>query len=173
MYFFPTYMQYLAYFKPNKELSDLILSQKDIVVHGSGLHCTLCFFPMESKYERSLISDLSNITFNSFEIKTQGLDNFDKGSLVLKLSRPDELIHLHKEIVSTVRKYASPKFDEIAKKYYGDNYIPHLTISESSHFNKKLKYLSGRVDIISRYNLVKKSNGKWKEIQTFYSKKKE
>ena len=79
-------MKYLAYFQPNKELSDLILKQKHLALPSSGLHSTLCFFHMEPEHENKLITDLSQINFNPLKIKTLGYDNFDKNSLVIKLS---------------------------------------------------------------------------------------
>ncbi len=163
-------MKYLAYFRPNKELSDLILRQNHIVLPGSGLHSTLCVFYMEPEQENNLVTDLSQIRFNPFEIGTLGFDDFDKDSLVLKLSRSDELLQLHKNVVSVARNYASEDFDAIARQYFGDNYNPHLTISKSSSgFDRTSKELIGREDIIVRYSLAKKEDGLWKEIQDFYS----
>jgi len=163
-------MKYLAYFRPNEELSDLILRQKNIVLPSSGLHSTLCVFYTEHKHENMLINDLSQINFNSFEIETLAFDNFDKNYLVLKLSRSEELLQLHKGIVSVVRNYVDTDFDVIAKQYFGDNYNPHLTISKSSSgFDRISKELIGRKDRITTYTLAKKINGIWKEIQEFYS----
>ncbi len=164
-------MKYLAYFQPNKELSNLILRQDNIVLPGLGLHSTICFFHMEPKYEKNLVSDLSRINFNPFEIETQDFDNFDKNSLVLKLSRSNELLQLHKDIISTVQNYANSKFNEIARQYFGDNYNPHLTISESSSdFDRTSKELIGRKDIISKYYLAKKPDINWEKIQTYPSR---
>jgi 2'-5' RNA ligase len=163
-------MKYLAYFRPNKELSDLILRQNCIVVPGSGLHSTLCVFYMKPEREDSLVTNLSQIGFNPFEIETLSFDDFDKDSLVLKLSHPNELLQLHKKIVSVARNYANEDFDTIARQYFGDNYNPHLTISKSSSgFDKTSKGLIGRKDKIARYSLAKKVGGCWKEIQDFYS----
>ncbi|MBI2673271.1 2'-5' RNA ligase family protein [Candidatus Woesearchaeota archaeon] len=163
-------MKYLAYFRPNEELSDLILRQNHLVLPGSGLHSTLCVFYMEHEQEKELVSDLSQISFNPFEIETLGLDDFDKDSLVLRLSRSDELLQLHKRIVRAVRNYADAEFDAIARQYFGDNYNPHLTISKSSsEFDRTSKGLIGRKDIITRYSLAKKLDEGWKEIQNFYS----
>ena len=164
-------MKYLAYFRPNKELSDLILRQKDIVLPGSRLHSTLCVFYMEPEQENDLVTDLSKIKFDPFEIETLGFDDFDKDSLVLRLSRSDELLQLHKGIVTVVRNYANAGFDTIAKQYFGDDYNPHLTISKSSSgFDRNSKELNGRKDIIARYSLAKKLDGIWKEIRTYHSR---
>jgi len=163
-------MKYLAYFRPNEELSDIVLRQNNIMLPGSGLHSTLCVFYMEPKQEKGLVSDLSQIRFNPFEIETQDFDDFDKDSLVLRLSCSDRLLQLHKGIVNIVRNYTDAEFDAIAKKYFGDNYNPHLIISKSSSgFDRTSKVLIGRKDRIARYSLVKKVNGNWKEIQDFYS----
>ncbi len=163
-------MKYLTYFRPTEELSDLILRQNHIVLPSSGLHSTLCFFYMEPEQEEELVSNLSKIKFNPFEIETKEFDDFDKDSLVLKLSRPDELLQLHKGIVAVVRNYADAKFDAIAKQYFGDNYNLHLTISKSSsEFDRTSKGLIGRKDRIARYTLAKKEECVWKEIQDFYS----
>ncbi len=165
-------MKYLAYFQPNKELSDLILRQTHLIRPSSRLHSTLCVFYMEPSQENNLVTDLSQISFNHFEIKTLGFDDFDKDSLVLKLSRPNELLQLHKKIVAVARNYANPEFDGIAKQYFGDNYNPHLTISRSSsEFDRASKELIGRKDTIARYSLAKKVNENWKEIQDFHSGK--
>jgi 2'-5' RNA ligase len=159
-------MKYLAYFRPNEELSNLISRQNHLELPGSGLHSTLCFFHMEPEYESKLVSGLSQMKFNPFEIETLALDDFDKNSLVLKLFRSEELLQLHKGIVAVVRNYADAEFDAIAKQYFEDNYNPHLTISKSSsEFDKTSKELIGR---IARYTLAKKADGIWKEIQNFY-----
>jgi len=163
-------MEYLAYFQPDRELSDLILRQNNIVLQSLGLHSTLCFFYMKPEYEYALITDLSKIKFNPFEIKTLGFDNFDEDSLVLRLSRSDELLQLYKKIIGVVRDYTSVEFDKITKQYFENNYNPHLTISKSSSkFNIISKELIGRKNNITRYTLVKKLNGNWKEIQDFCS----
>ena len=165
-------MKYLAYFQPNKELSDLISRQKNLVLPGSGLHSALCFFHMEPEYENKLVTDLSQIKFNTFEFETLGFDNFDKDSLVLKLSRSNELLQLHNGIVSVVKNYANSEFDAIAKQHFGDNYNPHLTISKSSsQFDRTSKELIGQKDRISRYTLAKKVDENWKKIKYFYSSK--
>jgi len=49
-------MKYLAYFRPNRELSDLILRQNNIILPGSGLHFTLCVFYMEPEQEKNLVN---------------------------------------------------------------------------------------------------------------------
>ncbi len=162
-------MEYLAYFRPGSELSDLILRQSHIILPGSGLHCTLCFFYMEPEQERGLVSDLSEIKFNPFEIETQDFDDYDEDSLALTLSRPDELFHLHKEILAVSKKYANPDFEAIAREHFGDEYAPHMTISKSSSgFDKSSKTLIGQKDRIDKYSLAKKVDGSWKEIEDFY-----
>lgn len=164
-------MKYLAYFRPNRELSDLILRQNHLVLPGSSLHSTLCVFYMEPEHETSLVSDLSQLSFNPFEIETLAFDDFDKDSLVLKLSRSNELLQLHRGIVAIVGDYVDAEFDAIAKQFFGDNYNPHFTISKSSSgFDRTSKELIGRNDRISRYSLAKKVDGSWKEIQDFYSR---
>ncbi|MAF36077.1 hypothetical protein CL622_03080 [archaeon] len=162
-------MKYLAYFKPNKEISDLILRRDNIVLPKSGLHSTLCFFDMEPKHEQRLVSDLSNIEFYPFEIQTLGYENFDEDQLVLTLSRPDRLLGLHNNVVSTVQNYSDRTFDEIVKKYYRDNYNPHLAISKSSIGFNRNPGLIGQKYINSRYYLAKKIRQNWKEIQSFRS----
>jgi 2'-5' RNA ligase len=161
-------MKYLAYFQPNEKLSSLILRQNNIVVPSQGLHSTLCVFYMESKHENRLIHDLSQINFNSFDIETINFDDFGKDSLVLKLSRSDELLRLHKRIVAVARNYANPEFDAITKQYFGDNYNPHLTISKSSsEFDRIAKELIGQKDKIAKYTLAKKVNGSWEKMRDF------
>jgi len=163
-------MKYLAYFQPNKELSDLILKQKHLALPSSGLHSTLCFFHMEPEHENKLITDLSQINFNPLKIKTLGYDNFDKNSLVIKLSNSNELLQLHKKILSVVRNYAPLGLGTSSKQYLGDDYNPHLTISKSSSkFDRNSKELIDRKDRITKYTLTKKIDGNWRKIQDFYS----
>ncbi len=162
-------MKYLTYFRLNKELTNLILNQNNIILPGSGLHSTLCYFHMESERENYLLEDLSKIKFDLFKIETKEFEDFDNNSLVLKLSKPEELIKLHRNIVLSARKYANQGFDEIAIKYFYENYNPHLTISKSSsNFDRKSNLLLGLNDIISRYHLAKKIDGNWRQIQTFF-----
>jgi hypothetical protein len=78
LHFFPQFMKYLTYFRPSEGLSNLILRQNHIVLPGSGLHSTLCVFYMGPERENSLVTDLSQIRFNPFEIETLGFDDFDK-----------------------------------------------------------------------------------------------
>jgi 2'-5' RNA ligase len=164
-------MDYLISFKPNKELCDLILKQNHIILTNSGLHSTLNFFKMKPEYEKELISLLLKIKFNPFHIKTQEFDDFSKDSLVLKLSPSNELLQLHKNIVSIVEDYACPEFNKFTKQYFGNNYQPHITISKSSlNFNRNSKELLNIEDTISKYNLLKKLNKKYENIRTFYSK---
>ena len=95
-------MEYMAYFRPNRKLSDLILEQDQIILSHLGLHTTLCDFYSESEQEENLVSDLLRINFNLFEIKTLNFDDFNGNSLVLKLSRSNELLQLHKSAVINV-----------------------------------------------------------------------
>ena len=118
-------MKYLAYFRPNEELCDLILQQSHITKPGSGLHCTLCVFYMDPKHESNVVSNLSRINFNPYETETLCFDDFDKDTLVLKLSRSDELLQLHIKVVAVVRDHANDNFEAIEKRYCGNNYTPH------------------------------------------------
>jgi len=164
-------MKYLASFKPSKELSNLILKQKNIVLPGSGLHTSICFFPLDSLDEHKLISDLSRVKFRPFEIETLEFDDFDKDSLVLKLSCPQELANLHERVLSIVAKYSDLSFEASIQNYCGERYSPHLTISESSsNFDRISKVLIGHKFEVSEYFLSKKTDATWKNIQTFYSK---
>ncbi len=163
-------MKYLAYFQPNRELSDLILRQEHLALPSSGLHSTLCVFHMDLENEDILVNDLSRIYFALFEFETLGFDDFDNDSLVLILSRSDELLQLHKNIISVVSDYAGAGFDAIKKQYFGDDYNPHLTLSRSyPHFDRNSEELIGQKDMISKYTLAKKVDGNWKDIEDFYS----
>ncbi len=163
-------MKYLAYFRPNERLHDLILKQDKIILPSMGLHSTVCFFQMEPEHESSLVADLSALEFHPFKIETQRFDDFDSGALVLRLSKSEELSRLHKGIVEAVGKYAAPDFQKIAEQYFGDNYHPHFTISESSsRFDRSSTVLLGVSDEIKGYHLAKKVEGKWKGIKAFYS----
>lgn len=161
-------MKYLLYFKPNKKLSDLILKQKDIILPSSGLHCTLALFYMNPEHEDYLIQDLSKIVHPSFEIETKEFSNFDNDSLVLRLLQSTELLLLHKNIVSIVESYAEPEFEEISRRYFKENYNPHLTISKSSsRFDRNSKELFEQKDIIEKFYLSRKKENNWKEIKKF------
>lgn len=162
-------MKYLAYFRPNKDLSRVILKQNNIVLPGSGLHCTLCYFYMNPDMENNLVSDLSAIEFSKFEVETKDFDYFDNESLVLKLSRPTELLNLHKNIVSAVEKSAYPFFRKISGRYFKDKYNPHITISKSdSGFDRNTKDLFGQKNNISKYYLARKNDTNWEEVQTYF-----
>lgn len=104
------------------------------------------------------------------KIETQKFDDFDSGAMVLKLSKSEELSRLHNGIVEDVGKYATPDFQKIAEQYFGDNYHPHFTISESSSpFDGNSTNLSGVSDHIKEYHLAKKVEGKWEDIRVFNS----
>jgi len=160
-------MKYLACFRPNKDLSDLIFKQNHLVLPSSGLHSTLCVFYMKPENELNLITDLSKIYFNPFEIETLEFGDFYKDSLVLKLSCSDRLLQLHKKIVSVVKCYS---FKDLEEFYEVGKYNPHFRISKSSklEFDRTSKELIGKRDIIQKYILVRKDNGSAKEIKDFY-----
>ena len=162
----------MAYFMSNKELSDLILKQGQIVLPGSGLHSTLCVFYMDEENEPALIEDLSHIDFKAFRTRIVGFDDFDKGSLVLRLSRSDNLVKLHRDIVSIVLHYVSSEsqFGKTVGQYYLENYNPHLTISESSSdFNRENNALMGKEIFVSEYVLAKKEGNNWEKVSFFSS----
>lgn len=161
-------MKYLAYFKPNEGIYNLILSQDKIIVPSSGLHCSLCYLHMEPSKERWLVEDLSRIKFDPFEIETTGFDNFDKNSLVLKLSCPDSLLDLHHNLVSMAAKYAKAEFNEVKRAYFLDNYSPHIRISTSSAgFDTSSQTLIGLKDRVTSYVLVKSLDGRCTKIREF------
>lgn len=161
-------MKYLVYFQPNKELSDLISNENFVDLPSAGLHSTLCIFYSDEKYETKLIDDLKDINIKSFTIKTEEFDEFDYNCLVLKLSRSDELLQLHKNILKIVSKYAEPDFIATTEKYFGDNYNPHFTISKSlSLTDITSKTLLGNSDIISEYHLAKKADKGWEDIEIY------
>ena len=92
-------------------------------------------------------------------------DHFDNDSLVLRLSCSDELLQLHNRIVDIVSNYANITFDTIKRKYFGDNYSLHITISKSSSkFDVSSKELICRKDKIAKYFLAKKIDGFWEEM---------
>lgn len=158
-------MKYITSFHPGRKLTDLILKQKGVKISSSGLHSTICFFYMNPKYEKSLICDLSEISYNPFKVQTTDFDIFDNNSFVIKLSRPEELMHLHNSIVSIVENYAD-NFDKIVDKYYGEKYNPHITLSHTPL--KKSESLIGVKDKVNSYSLGKKKHG-WKKIEEFKS----
>ena len=161
-------MKYLAYFKPNKELSDLILQQENLVLPGAGLHSTILNFYMDPKYEETVISDLLKIDFSEFEIETQEFCDFDNNSLVLRLSCSEELLKLHKEIILSVGDYLDSDSYSSIEKYCWNNYHPHLTISKSSsNFNRTSNELINQRDTISRYFLAKKLDTHWEILKEF------
>ena len=161
---------YLIYFQPGEDLENLILEQDDLKLPKSGLHTTLCIFNMNTENEEKLIDEISKINFNSFEIETLELDNFDENSLVLKLSHHSELLKLNEQIIYIVDGYATEDFDEIKKKYFLENYNPHLTISKPfSNLNKSYADLIGEKDIVKKFSLARKVDGIYYKIEEFYS----
>lgn len=164
--------KYVAYFEPEKELSDLILKQNDVSLPGSGLHASICFFYMGPKHENKLISDLSKISFQSFQVRTTEFEDFDKDSLVLKLTKPDELQNLHEKIVTFAERYADESFQEIKEKYFGKNYNPHITIAKSSsNFGRNSNELIGHKNTIRKYSLLKRVGDGFENLSDFYALK--
>ncbi len=163
-------MKYLLYFRPGRELRTLITSQNHVFLPGSGLHATLCFFYMSSEDEAALISDLLRVEFSPFTVETEDFADFDKDSLVLRLSLPRELLRLHTTLVSLVSTYATEEFAELRERYFGECYNPHLTISRSSSgFDRSSRILLGRRELVSSYSLARKKEGVWEDVGVFYS----
>ena len=161
-------MKYVAYFRPAKELTEAILIQNHVRISAIGLHSTLYFFQMNPNQEEALIEDLLGIKFSPFELKTLGFVDFDKNSFALRLSYPDELSKLHKEIDAVARKYAQPTSTNAEESYFRENYRPHITISESSsQFDRNSQVLIGRNFIVPEYFLAGKYAGNWEHVQRF------
>ena len=166
-------MKYLICLRLSKQLNNLILSQKGVIIPRMGFHVTLCVFHMNSAYEKQLLHDLSSIVFNPFTLETLDFDFFDDDSLVLRLSCPQDLLNLHNNIVNLVRKYADQDFDTIAAQYYGDKYNPHITISSTSGgFEISSNALLGKKEIITQYITMKKGEENWENIQQYDQKSK-
>jgi 2'-5' RNA ligase len=165
-------LKYLFYFHPNENLRSLILEQEHIILPSSGLHSTLCVFNMGVENEDELIYDVSQIDFTPFEIETLNFDDFDGDSLVLKLSRSEELFKLHKDILNVARIYSNERFHMIARQYFEDKYNPHLTISKSSSdFDRTSRSLIGKRDIVTGYSLARKVDGVYEKIHEFHSRR--
>jgi len=163
-------MKYLVYSRPSKELNRLILDQSGVTVSSLGLHSTICLFHMDQVYEGRLISELSKVKFEQFEIETLCYDEFDKDSLVLRLSSPKELLRLHRGLVCVLKGHEDQRFCDVEKRYFGENYKPHITISKSSFgFDKSSMELLGKKFTVSRYSLARKVEDTWEELRTFYS----
>jgi 2'-5' RNA ligase len=121
---------------------------------------------MNPENEEDLISDLFNIKSNSFRTKTENFDDFDKDSLVLRLFHSNELLNLHNKILDVVKNYADSDFSDIERKYFGNNYNPHLTISKSSsNFDRNSKELFNQTISVQNYYLSRKKENIWEEIQ--------
>jgi len=97
-----------------------------------------------------------------------GFVDFDKNSFALRLSYPDELSKLHKEIAAVARKYAQTTSTNAEETYFRENYRPHITISESSsQFDRNSQVLIGRNFIVPEYFLAGKYAGNWEHVQRF------
>ncbi len=168
-------MKYLTFFRPSRELSDLILSKPGIVIPGSGLHGTVCGFYISPGFdERELLDRLSKIDFQPFSLETLGYDDFDGGALVLKLSKPKQLDSLHRSVASISALYGKdePKQQENLEFYCFDNYTPHITISVSEGgFDRSTMDLFGLEFRVDEFYLARK-DGCWKTIRTFKSNSK-
>ncbi|GEM_PF-3999470 len=163
-------LRYLLYFQPSQDLENLIFQQESLRIPNSELHSTLCVFNMDTEKEEEIIDEISEINFNPFEIETLNFDNFANDSLVLKISRPEELLKLHYQIINVVEKYATEDFNEIKKKYFLEKYNPHLTIAKSSsNFDTNSKDLIGKKDKVEKYSIAKKVDGIYYKIKEFYS----
>lgn len=161
-------MKYLIYFKPNTNLQNLILKQDNVIINGPGVHSTICVFYMGPEKEEKLIADLKKINFEPFEIETLDFCDFDDNALVIRLSRPNSLLKLHKELIDLLRMYADSEFEATVNQYYWDKYSPHITVSKSSsEFDRNQKELMGQKDIFSSFFLAKKQEEVWKEVCGF------
>lgn len=162
--------KYLTYFVPSREVTNAIMNMEGIKIPGNGLHCTICVFTMDPRKEDTLVSQLSDIKFLSFETVTQDTDEFDNDSIVLKFSKPDELDELqrlHKSVIAVVRELAEPEFQEIEDKYYGDKYNPHLTFSDEADVLKNEVFFLGIPSKILAFYLSSKVDGQWKVVDIF------
>lgn len=159
--------KYLIYFIPSHEVLDSIKNFAGIKIPGSGLHCTICVFTMSPKKEEALLLQLSNTQFSPFEITTQNIDKFDNNSIVLRFSRPEELLNLHNSVLAVVEEYADQEFQKIANEYYGKNYCPHLTFSDNIAGINNKQVFAEIESTISEIYLSSKVNDQWEVIKVF------
>lgn len=165
-------MDYIIFLKPSLELSNIILSREDFHKSNLGVHMSLVFFSMRTENEKDLISRLSEVTFEPFDIMTDSFirsENF----LMLDFSQPPEFLELHRNVKSIVTDYVNPrKSEELWIRYFQDNYRLHTTLSrDSEKFNGNIDYLLGREERISEYYLSKKnSSNQWVNLGIFHAK---
>jgi len=158
-------MKYLIFFKPDEMLSNLIKDQEQTTLRSAGIKTTLCTFKISEAFEDNLMYDLFRIKFESFEVETIKFDQFAEDSLVLRLSTPSELERLHENILSVARKYDS----NLDETYFGQNYNPHITFSNTSKFNTDSTNLLNQSFRVDQYFLARRTNENWVEIDSFPS----
>lgn len=173
-------MEYLAFIKPSKELTDLITARRDMSEEGSGLHSTdsgphitLCIFNMDNKLQEDLASKLDKITFQPFTIRTESYDCFDKNSRVIRVSRSLELQQLHERVAMVIRPYVNNQieFDERLAKYGFTNYVPHITIGDSRDVFDSRNEDSLSIEYIVDEFKIHRKNSHWHEVYAFKAKK--
>ncbi|MCR4326987.1 MAG: hypothetical protein NUV46_00200 [Nanoarchaeota archaeon] len=148
-------MRYLVHFRPSEEVSNLIQNQNGIYVPNTGFHSTIYSFQMNPVFEEQLIGKLSEIEAHPFKYSTLKFKKFGKNSVVLRLSKPQELLNLHRKVASVAKEYSEGENPN--ERYFGKNYNPHITISKTHlKFDRKCKTLIGLEDFVSEYHLVRK-----------------
>ena len=123
--------RYLIYFEPSTEIENLILEQEEIMPPPSGLHITLCSWDMDSCNEEELIKQISSVAISPFDIETTEYDNFAEEKIVLRFSKPKELLNLHNRMLDIVKQFTDEEYNNFFLQFFGEKYNPHLTISRT------------------------------------------
>jgi len=161
-------MRYLTCFEPIKTLTERLGNESGLVLPSSGLHCTIVGFNLWEKYEGKLVEALSGLEGEPFYTKIIGHSQFDLGSHVLLLTKPEELQDLHEKVIRTVRPFDKNKelFDEMMSRYGLGQYQPHITISKTKELELTESY-DGICMHVSSYLLLKKNKGVWQKVAQY------
>ena len=162
------FMRYLACFKPTDEITRM-LSEESIVFPLSGVHCTIWQFNFWERDEAEVIRALSTLEGRVFTTKILEYARYDNDSNVFVLRKPRMLQTLHQEVIRALRGFDKnpSRLDERADRYGHDKYNPHITISNSPELpGLKNGYIGISMEIRG-YNLLKKKEGIWMEVEGF------
>ena len=162
-------MRYLTCFEPSASLIERLRREPELSVPASGFHVTIWGFNIHEHDEQKVINALLNIAMHPFSVETKGHAQFDFESYALMVSKPKELIELHREVIAVARPFDKDQrlFDKMVEHYGLERYSPHITLSKSGNEPELRNDYSHVLMPISECSLLKKKDGFWKRVSTF------
>lgn len=149
-------MNYLICAKPDVKTVHLFKAASNGYIPKNGYHITLSFFDAPEIALQGLKLEHKHSYISPINPKIIGIEDFDHGKQVLRVSSTQRLQSLHENMVNSARRYADPLFEETVEKYYLDKYDPHISVEKTDSLVMESPELIDLKVILDRFAIAKK-----------------